>query len=291
MEKISTSKLSKKLNISAKELFDKLVEEKLIYREDYQWVLTKKGGEFGGEMVFSKKYGDFIVWPPDFNPINLQENKYQNLINATEVGKNFDIPAQRMNLILLEIGWIEKAIKGWSLTSLGKGVGGVQFESTHGTKYVMWPKQIINNKSLLYSTKDSNEQEIKAFKEKDPNDFRTKFPANKRTKDGHMVRSKAEMIIDNYLYVAGLAHAYERRVPIEEDMYTDFYIPRQNGGEDVYIEYWGYENNPKYSERKKRKQHLYSKSKLNLIELEEKHIENLDDYLPRMLMKFGIKTN
>lgn len=43
------------------------------------------------------------------------------------------------------------------------------------------------------------------------------------------------------MYDYGLVHAYEKKVPIEEELYTDFYLP--NG--KVYIEYWGLENDPK----------------------------------------------
>src|SRR5690606_16116756 len=149
MEKISTTKLSKNLDISRRELFDVMVEKRLIFRKDDQWNLTKKGQEFGGETIFSKKYGEFIVWPPEFDPLNLQENERQELINATTIGKNFDLSSQRINLVFAEIGWTEKAIKGWSVTSLGRKVGGVQFEHTSGGTYAIWPKEIINNKSLL----------------------------------------------------------------------------------------------------------------------------------------------
>jgi hypothetical protein len=294
MKKISTTKLSKKLDISNRELFDKLVDKKLIYRKDDQWNLTKKGQEYGGESIFNKKYGEFIVWPPDFDPTNLMENERQELYNATTIGKNFDLSSQRMNLIFAEIGWTEKAIKGWSITSLGKKVGGIQFEHSSGGTYVIWPKEIISNKSLLRSinNKDSNEAEFNSSSEKDLelNNFRKKFPANLRTKDGHQVRSRAEVIIDNALYDYGLAHAYERKLPIEEDVYSDFYIPSKNGGKAVYIEFWGLENDPKYAERKKLKKEIYNKYDLNLIEIGDKHIENLDDHLPRMLLKFGIRV-
>lgn len=294
MKKISTTKLSKSLEISSRELFDVLVEKKLIFRRDDQWNLTKKGQEFGGETIFNQKYGEFIVWPSDFDPKNLKDNQRQELINATTVGKNFELSSQRINLIFAEIGWTEKALKGWSITSFGKKVGGVQFEHPSGGTYVMWPKEITNNKSLIRSinNKDSNEQEYKSAENNNPdlNDFRTKFPANLRTKDGHQVRSRAEMIIDNALYDYGLAHAYERKLPIEEDVYSDFYIPSKNGGHAVYIEFWGLENDQKYSERKKIKKEIYSKYDLNLIELSDKHIENLDDHLPRMLLKFGFRV-
>lgn len=295
MKKISTTALSKNLDVSSRELFNKMTDQKLIYRKDDQWNLTRKGQEFGGETIFNKNYGEYVVWPNDFDPFNLKETNRKELVNATTVGKEFDLSSQRINLIFAEIGWTEKGIKGWSITSLGKKVGGTQFDHTSGGTYVMWPKEILNNKSLLRSinNKDSQasvteEKPIPANNK--PTDFRTKYPANLRTKDGHQVRSRAEVIIDNALYDYGLAHAYERKLPIEEDVYSDFYIPSKNGGKAVYIEFWGLENDPKYSARKKVKKEIYSKYDLNLIELADKHIENLDDNLPRMLLKFDIRV-
>lgn len=94
------------------------------------------------------------------------------------------------------------------------------------------------------------------------------------------------MIIDNWLYMAEIVHAYERKLPIEEDVYSDFYIPTGK----VYIEFWGFENNPKYLARKKAKQEIYKKYGFNLIELEDKDVLNLDDVLPRLLLKFGVQA-
>ena len=296
MKKISTTALSKKLGISSKELFDIMVEQKLIYRKDDKWNLTKKGQEFGGETVFNQKYGEFIVWSPDFNPLNLKENSRTELVNVTTVGKEFDLSSQRMNLIFAEIGWTEKTIKGWSVTSFGRKVGGVQFEHPSGGTYVMWSEEILSNKSLIRSINTKDTDESKGQKQTEQttdsvsNDFRTKFPANLRTKDGHQVRSRAEVIIDNALYDYGLAHAYERKLPIEEDVYSDFYIPSKNGGKAVYIEFWGLENDSKYAKRKKIKKEIYHKYDLNLIEISDEHIENLDDHLPRMLLKYEIRV-
>ena len=116
--------------------------------------------------------------------------------------------------------------------------------------------------------------------------FRDKFPAKHRATDGHMVRSKAEMLIDNWLYVANIAHAYERRLPIDEDLYSDFYIPNGN----VYIEFWGYDNNSKYLSRKEKKLAIYRKYNFNLIELTDAEVKNLDDILPRLLLKYGVQA-
>jgi len=111
--------------------------------------------------------------------------------------------------------------------------------------------------------------------------FRSKFPANYRTDDGHKVRSKAEQIIDNWLYRSKIVHAYERRVPIEQELYCDFFIPIGN----VWIEYWGLEEE-KYLKRKDLKKELYKKNEKNLIELTDKDIENLDDILPLKLRDY-----
>lgn len=82
--------------------------------------------------------------------------------------------------------------------------------------------------------------------------------------DGHMVKSPYEKIIDNWLYQAGIQHAYEKSIDIDEthDIHPDFYIPEFEGRngiiKDIYIEFWGYgEENIKYTEIKNYKMSLY----------------------------------
>ena len=118
-------------------------------------------------------------------------------------------------------------------------------------------------------------------------EFRSKFEAQYRATDGHYVRSRAELAIDNWLYMTNLGHAYERKLPIEEDVYCDFYLPDGK----VYIEYWGMENDSKYAKRKAEKLRIYSKYDYHLIELTDDDILSIDDVLPRKLLKFGIKTD
>ncbi|RLA21781.1 MAG: hypothetical protein DRQ61_07930 [Gammaproteobacteria bacterium] len=117
-------------------------------------------------------------------------------------------------------------------------------------------------------------------------DFRHKYVAMHRATDGHFVRSKAEMLIDNWLYMAEIAHAYERKLPVEEEVYSDFYVPRGK----VYIEFWGYDNNAKYLARKQKKQAIYQKYNFNLIELTDEEVLNLDDILPLMLLEYGVQA-
>ncbi|MUK87772.1 hypothetical protein GMD78_05065 [Ornithinibacillus sp. L9] len=94
------------------------------------------------------------------------------------------------------------------------------------------------------------------------------------------------MLIDNWLYMSEIIHAYERKLPIEEGVYTDFYLPVGK----VYIEYWGLENDPKYQKRKEEKLKIYEKYGFNLIEIQDWDIQNLDDILPKKLLKIGIQA-
>ena len=80
---------------------------------------------------------------------------------------------------------------------------------------------------------------------------------------------------------AGLA------IQFEEELYCDFYIPEGK----VYIEYWGLEKDPKYAARKRVKVDLYQKYRLNLIELTDEQVKNLDDCLPKMLLKYNVVVN
>jgi len=114
------------------------------------------------------------------------------------------------------------------------------------------------------------------------NSFKDKFKPDIRADDGHMVRSKAEKIIDDWLYRNKIAHAYERKVPIDEEMFCDFYIPQGK----IWIEYWGLDEE-KYIKRKDLKKRLYEKNNYHLIELFDEDIIILDDVMPKKLKKFS----
>lgn len=292
MDYISTSALSNQLEIKSTELFEKLRALGWIHKINDKWMLTEIGKKKGGQTRLSPQYGEFIVWPAD---ISINEASKQKLLNATAVGQHFGVSSQRLNLIISELGWIEKKLSGWAVTKLGKTNGGVQFEhETSGSSYVLWPDTVLSNKNLnaVFQpfTADNAKQDAVSItdeaKSSNDLDFRKKFDATHRTQDGHYVRSKSEMLIDNLLYQYGVVHAYERKLPIDEDVYCDFYLPAGK----VYIEYWGLENDPKYLERKRKKLEIYRKHELALIELNEADISNLDDHLPKKLLKYNIKV-
>lgn len=286
-KQISTTALSKKYNIPAKNMFALLLQKGLIEKKGDVWSLTNQGVEVGGKFVKHPKYGKYISWPENLS-LDITDEK---MITATAIGKHFSLSANKINFVLSELGWAQKAIKGWRITLQGEKHGGVQAEDKKsGIPYIRWPESILESKVLNSTIKDmqgveSAEPEGKE-KANEQNDFREKFEAKHRATDGHFVRSKAEMLIDNWLYMAEIVHAYERKLPIEEDVYSDFYIPTGK----VYIEFWGYENNDKYLKRKKEKQDIYKKYGFNLIELTDEEVFNLDDVLPRLLLKYDVQA-
>lgn len=286
---LSTSKLAEKFSMQSKELFAQLATLGLIKQKDGSWELTEEGKKKGGIVKDGKQYGPYIAWPSNID-LNLTIN--EALITATVIGKHFELSATKANYILSELGWIKKSLKGWELTDQGAKQGGVQDEDKKsGIPFVRWPETIVNSKVLQESmqhvtgkvTEKKVEEAVKSIEEIG---FRVKFEAKHRSADGHFVRSKAEMLIDNWLYMAEIVHAYERKLPIEEDVYSDFYIPTGK----VYVEYWGLENDQKYLARKKQKIEIYKKYGFNLIELSDKEVQNLDDFLPRLLLKYGVQA-
>jgi hypothetical protein len=292
MKHISTSALAKERDLDPKELFNQLTTKGWIYRKEESWHLTKEGRIAGGDTKYNPQFGEYIVWPENID-IAKSVNK-EETVSSTDLGKLFNISAQKVNAILSELGWIEKSnVGGWTLTKSGEKNGGVKMEASNGSPYVIWNKSITENKNVLQSIKKATgdykattiEEESHVGGELD--DYRLKHPANYRTQDGHRVRSISEALIDDYLYRAGIAHAYERKLPIDEPVISDFYILKGN----VYIEFWGREDDAQYLERKKKKLAIYAREGYNLIELNANDIQNIDDSLPRKLKKYGINID
>ncbi|MEQ9288708.1 MAG: glycerol kinase [Cyclobacteriaceae bacterium] len=288
MKHISTSALAKERDLETKELFKQLTQNGWIFRNGDNWVLTKEGRIAGGDMHYNPQYGEYIVWPSNLDLS--QTIKKTDTLSSTEIGKQFDMSAQKINLLLAELGWIEKSeVGGWDLTKYGEKNGGIKMEASNGAPYVIWRKELLDNKNFQRSISTAKGENLELNEEHQTgelDDYRLKYPANYRTQDGHRVRSKSEALIDDYLYREGIAHAYERKLPIDEDVISDFYILKGN----VYIEYWGMENDERYNNRKKQKLEIYAREGFNLIELTEADIQNIDDALPKKLRKFGIKV-
>jgi len=102
-----------------------------------------------------------------------------------------------------------------------------------------------------------------------------------RADDGHLVRSRAELIIDNILFEMREIHVYEHLLG-ERNFTCDFYLPNCDG----YIEYWGL-SNLQYRKRRDEKRKYYEKNGISerLLELEDEDISDTQK-LRQKIQKF-----
>ncbi|WED23573.1 glycerol kinase [Vibrio sp. JC009] len=286
-EKVSTTALAKLKQTEPKALFSELAKFGYIVRHEDKWVLTDLGEKFGGEYVNHSKYGQFIVWPQNLLiDTAISAGKHYS---ATQLGEVLNLNAKKINQLLNELGWINREEDGWHITELGLKAGGEQkFSKNNESYYTVWHDTVLKNQNLKNSVREFQGTDSDSLStDKSFSSFRQKFQAKHRTADGHYVRSKGELLIDNWLYMAGLVHAYERKLPIAEEVYSDFYLPAGK----VYIQYWGTDTGPVSEKVKSEKTTVYQTHHLNLIQLDEQDIENLDEILPKELRKFGIKAH
>ena len=117
-------------------------------------------------------------------------------------------------------------------------------------------------------------------------------------KDGHIVKSKSEREIDNYLFEKGIPHAYEKQLSYgktdKEILHPDFYLPNYLGKDKhVFLEHWGYnENNRDYTKTKDFKIPIYEKLGITLVCTYEKtDASDIDSALDRKLNKENITEN
>ncbi|TFG23093.1 MAG: hypothetical protein EU532_13785 [Promethearchaeota archaeon] len=100
--------------------------------------------------------------------------------------------------------------------------------------------------------------------------------------DGHIVRSKAELIIDNYLYNCNISHEYEKAIKVNgKTILYDWYLPEF----EIYIEYWGFYGK-NYMKRKEEKIKLYKKGKLKLISIEDIMFKDIYFHLEELLKEY-----
>ncbi|MHA1793773.1 MAG: hypothetical protein ACTSVI_14110 [Promethearchaeota archaeon] len=101
--------------------------------------------------------------------------------------------------------------------------------------------------------------------------------------DGHVVRSRGEAMIDNWLSKNRITHEYEHQIKLgDAKIKYDWYLPEH----DVYIEYWGLMQNKKYVKRRKEKEKLYAVHDKKLISINNKDIEDINTRVKEKLMQF-----
>ncbi|ANU38841.1 glycerol kinase [Vibrio scophthalmi] len=284
--KISTSQLAKQRNIDVKQLFHDLKHAGYINRSEENWVLTELGRRFGGEYLQHPKFGQYIIWPENLLIDDALTDGKQ--LTATQIGERFQLNAKKINQLLSELGWINKTDSGWHVTASGLTHGGQQrVDSQSEQHYALWHDTIVHNQRLKQTVIEFLGQDAQAnATDKSFSNFQQKFAAKHRTLDGHYVRSRGELIIDNWLYMNGIVHAYDRPLPIEQEQLCDFYLPTGK----VYLQYWGDDQGPTDEVSKQTIKTLYQQHQFALIEVCVDEIDRLDEVLPNQLRAFGIRA-
>ena len=165
--------------------------------------------------------------------VKFNQGNIADTFSAKEIAKKFGKNAKDVNLALLNLGFIKKCDNGYNVTDVGKYYGGKQ-NFYMGKASVRWDERIVYNENFVDEIMKNT---AKTAKEEQKEDFREKFKAEYRTNDGHYVRSRAELVIANWLFAEGIAYAYEKRVPIKEDIYCDFYIPNVKRAFKIWCEF------------------------------------------------------
>jgi len=288
--RLSTTALARKLNIPTQQLFATLRDYGWIERAGDSWVLTAKGEFEGGDYQQSRRYGRYIVWPPglDHHPL-LGAIESNQRINAASMRRYYPrLHARQINRALAELGFQRHSIIGWELTDRGKALGGQQEESQHsGAFYVTWPHEMIDNPVIHRELTRQSDQGLPAVNSDDNTepDLFAGAAANCEGIDGHSLGSPLETGVCDWLYLAQLAHAYHRALPVEEEVLADFYVPEGN----VYIDCWDVDVPALALSAKLRKRELYQTLNLRHIEINAADIERLDEVLGRGLLAFGVR--
>ncbi|MCL6414081.1 hypothetical protein MIB92_00325 [Aestuariirhabdus sp. Z084] len=271
---LSTTALAKSVGKEPRELFILMADSGWIEKQGERWRLTSKGSFEGGQYRQSDKYGEYIVWPKALVNHQLFGRLPSAPLTATQLGGKLGIGARLCNLVLAELGWIRHDRKGWSLTAAGEALEGQQRESERtGVPYVSWPETLVMNPVLQRRVQWlMGEGEAQGM------------DGQWLALDGHRLGSKEELLIDNWLYLNGVVHSTGHPLPFDGDSLADFYLP----GGQLYIEYWGFDKTASYLKRKLERQTLYQQHELPLVEITPEDLDQLDEILPRALLRLGL---
>lgn len=291
-DRISTTALARKLGIPVQQLFATLRDYGWIERRGDNWVLTSKGEFEGGSIRRSQRYGAYIVWPGqlEYHPMISAIESNQRISAASMTRYYPRLDARQINRALAELGMQHHSILGWELTPMGRSLGGVQEESrSSGAFYVAWPHEIIDHPVVHRElTRLSGQFEPLSEDGPEPDLFDT-GTASSGTDcegiDGHRLRTPLQARVCNWLYLAQLAHAYERALPVEESLLADFYVPEGR----VYIDCWEEDVPAREVAARLRKREIYHKLELRSLEINSGDTERLDEVLGRGLLRFGVR--
>lgn len=106
--------------------------------------------------------------------------------------------------------------------------------------------------------------------------------------DGHIVKSKSEKIIDDYLFNNNIRHVYEKTIKYDDngvtkDISPDFYLPDLK----IYLEHWGFdESYQSYQNSKEYKIKVYNRLGLTVISTTEDDLRDAEANLEFKLKNY-----
>lgn len=253
-----------------------LKEQGLVVKNDEgEWIL--KDQENHTCLICGKEtFSNWLFCKDCYQEVKNKKQNFDHNRSKAQISSHYFELRDLLKTIKSKNDFNETIILMWALSE--------EFYDIHGQPYLKdrVKNDILHNTSKIQTFIQNNEGTTNFNDE----DFRNKWPREYRCYDGHYVRSKAEQIIDDWLYNNGIIHAYEKSVFMESDpdaiVLCDFYLPQK----DIYIEFWGLEDDEKYTKRKEEKIKLYDENKIKRIDLTEKDIKRIDDIMPRLLSKF-----
>lgn len=282
--KQSTSALAKTLNIPLQQLFVTLRDCGWIRKVEDGWLLTAKGEFEGGEYVHSKRYGRYIVWPATLveHPL-LRGIESNRLVNATGLARRFQLNTREVRRVLGELGLLRRTFNGWELTREGEQLGGIAVDDDSGDSDIQWPEALLENP--VVAEQFGQVRRMREQGEQSGGDLLDAI-SEWRSLDGHCFAGRGEASICQWLYLAGIAHACHRRLPLTQPYTADFWLPEAQ----VYIEYAGDERDAGQISAALERIDLYRKHQWRFIEVHPEHLSHLDDYLTRKLQELGVRV-
>ena len=119
------------------------------------------------------------------------------------------------------------------------------------------------------------------------------------TSDGHYVRSRYEVLFDNFLSINSISHETGGLISEDTNHLFDFKLKTVNQS-DIYIEIWGFSDRHKteisnrYNKKRKIKEEIYKGLGFKLISLEENDFDQpfkvIYEKLSKLIIDNGIKT-
>lgn len=282
--KLSTSALAKQLDIPLQQLFVTLRDYGWIRKLEDGWALTPKGEFEGGEYVHSKRYGRYIVWPETLpeHPL-LRAMEHNRLLSAAQIGRKYGLHAREVRRLFGEIGLLQRGVNGWELTAHGEQIGGLLLDNELSDGEPSWPEMILEN-GLVAAQLEFGQSQYR-HTDDDENDLLANVNEYIAL-DGHRYQSRGEWQICNWLYLAGIVHACHRRLPGNELLYADFWLPEAG----VYIEYSGDERDAHALKSALQRVEIYRLLDWPFIEINADQLADLDEVLTRQLRRRGVRV-